>query len=104
MVPDKLLYSIVTHPITSMIQWETLFSKVSSVIDNLTLARGDSSGAGNLGFEIITANRLKLGRNNKRSLEGSVKRMRMCLISWREIERFMQSGTLFLWIIFTTIW
>ena len=35
------------------------------------MARGDSSNVSNLGFEIITPNRLKMGRNNNRSLEGS---------------------------------
>ena len=34
-----------------------------------TLAKGSTSTASNLGYE-ITANRLKLGRNNSRSLEG----------------------------------
>ena len=63
-----------THP---SIQWETIFLKVSSAIDDLPLARGDSSKAGNLGFEIITANRLKLGRNNKHSLEVSWIRLEM---------------------------
>ena len=35
------------------------------------MAKGNTSNATNLGFEIITPNRLKLGRNNYRSLEGS---------------------------------
>ncbi len=34
-----------------------------------TLARGNTSTASNLGYEIMTANRLKLGRNNNRSLD-----------------------------------
>ena len=32
------------------------------------MARGDSSSTKNLGYDIITANCLKLGRNNLRSM------------------------------------
>ena len=35
------------------------------------MAKGNTSNATNLGYEIITPNRLKLGRNNYCSLEGS---------------------------------
>jgi len=58
-----------TNPMTCM-QWDTLFSRISNMIDNLPIARGDSSNETALGYEIITPNRLKLGRNNYRSLEG----------------------------------
>ena len=59
-----------TVPMTCM-QWETLFSRISNALDNLPLARGNRSNRLALGYEIITPNRLKLGRNNARSLEGS---------------------------------
>ena len=59
-----------TVPMTSL-QWDTLFSRISNSIDNLPIARGDNSNETSLGYEIITPNRLKLGRNNYRSLEGS---------------------------------
>ena len=59
-----------TNPMTS-IQWETLFAKVASNINDLPIARGDSSSVSNVGFEILTPNRLLLGRNNFRSLEGN---------------------------------
>ena len=52
-------------------QWDTLFSRISNTLDNLPIARGDTSNESALGYEIITPNRLKLGRNNSRSLEGS---------------------------------
>ena len=52
-------------------QWETLFLRISNALDNLPLARGDNSTGSALVYEIITPNRLKLGRNNTRSLEGS---------------------------------
>ena len=57
------------HPQT-VLQWETLFSKIANTVDNLPMAKGNTSDATNLGYEIITPNRLKLGRNNFRSLEG----------------------------------
>ena len=58
------------HPQTAL-QWETLFSKVANTVDNLPMAKGSTSNASNLGYEIITPNRLKLGRNNFRTLDGS---------------------------------
>ncbi len=59
-----------SHPMTCL-QWDTLFSRISNSIDNLPLALGNTSNETALGYEIITPNRLKLGRNNYRSLEGS---------------------------------
>ena len=58
-----------TVPMTCL-QWDTLFSRISNALDNLPLARGDKTNESALGYEIITPNRLKLGRNNSRSLEG----------------------------------
>ena len=51
------------HPQT-VLQWETLFSKIASTVDNLPMAKGNSKNAANLGYEIITPNRLKLDWNN----------------------------------------
>ena len=44
---------------TSMtaLQWETLFSKIVKTLDNLPNAKGNDTATGNLGSEIITANR-----------------------------------------------
>ena len=56
-------------PMTCL-QWDALFSRISNTIDNLPIARGDTSNETSLGYEIITPNRLKLGQNNHRSLEG----------------------------------
>ena len=50
------------------VQWQALFAKVASALDDLPLAKGDTSNTSHLGFEILTANRLKLGRNNNRAL------------------------------------
>ena len=52
------------------LQWETLFSKVVNTSDNLPITKGNATATGNLGSEIITANRIKLGRKNFRSLGG----------------------------------
>jgi hypothetical protein len=49
-----------------------LFAKISNHVDNLPIARGSASAAYDLGWEIITPNRLKLGRNNFRQLDGNV--------------------------------
>ena len=59
-----------SHPQT-VLQWETLFSKIANTVDNLPMAKGHTSNSSNLGCEIITPNKLKLGRNNYQSLEGS---------------------------------
>ena len=53
------------------LQWETLFAKIANTIDDLPLARGDTTNRTDIGYEILTANRVKLGRNNQRSLVGS---------------------------------
>ena len=57
-----------TTPMTSL-NWETTFCKIASALDDLPIAKGDSSNVTNLGYEILTCNRLKLGRNNARALE-----------------------------------
>ena len=54
----------------SSIQWETLFARLSSDLNDIPIARGDTSTVSNLGLEILTPNRLLLGRNNARSLQG----------------------------------
>ena len=58
------------HISMTALQWETLFSKVVNTLDNLPIAKGNATATGNLGSEIITTNRIKLGRNNFRSLGG----------------------------------
>ena len=41
---------------------QTVLSKIANMVDNLPTAKGNKSNATNLGYEIITPNRLKLGR------------------------------------------
>ena len=52
------------------LEWETLFAKIANAINDLPIAKGNCSNVKDLGFEMITPNRLLLGRNNFRSLEG----------------------------------
>ena len=59
-----------THPRTAL-QWETLFALISYTGDNVPIAKGNSTSLSNVGYDIITLNRLKLGKNNNRSLEGA---------------------------------
>ena len=54
----------------SMMQWETV-AEIGNAINNLAIALGNISGD----FEpmdLITRNRLLMGRNNERSPEGSL--------------------------------
>lgn len=59
-----------SHAMTAL-SWQTLFSKIASDIDNVPMCKGNASNAADFGFDIITPNRLKLGRNNYRALEDS---------------------------------
>lgn len=63
--------SVKSETVMTAIQWETLFSKISSQVDDVPIAKCANTNALDPGWEIITPNRLKLGRNNNRSLEGS---------------------------------
>jgi hypothetical protein len=56
----------------TLIGWETLFCRIASQVDDLPIARGSATSATDLGWEIISPNRLKLGRNNHRNLEGEI--------------------------------
>ena len=56
-------------PMTTL-GWETLFAKISSTIDDTPLARSNNSNAYDAGFEVLTPNRVKIGRNNFRPMSG----------------------------------
>lgn len=60
-----------SDPLTA-IGWETVFAKVANQIDDVPFAMGNTSNVHDFGKELLTANRIKLGRNNYRSLEGSI--------------------------------
>ena len=55
-------------PMTAL-QWETLFSKVSCALDDIPIARDRPQKKEDPGWDIITPNRLKMGRNSQRSLD-----------------------------------
>jgi hypothetical protein len=57
-------------PITPL-EWETIFSRVANVLNDIPLAKGNSSNVSDLGFDILTPNKLIMGRNNYRSLQGA---------------------------------
>jgi len=63
--------SVNSNECLTPIGWETLFSRIANNLDDLPLAKGNCSKVADFGFEIITPNRLKLGRNNNRSLDDS---------------------------------
>ena len=56
----------------SVLQWENIFSKISNMMNDLPIAKCTRSNAADPGWDIITPNRLQLGRNNMRSLEGNI--------------------------------
>ena len=55
----------------SLLQWETLSAVIANQINNLPLAIGDVSGDFEC-LDLITPNRLLLGRNNGRSIDGLI--------------------------------
>ncbi len=59
----------VEHSLTP-IQWETIFCKMASEIDDIPIAIGDKSSSADFGWQILTPNRFKLGRSNNFAVEG----------------------------------
>ena len=70
----SMLSKLAISTSTSMtaLQWETCFTRIANQLDDLPMAKGNSSNVSDIGWDIITPNRLKLGRNNNRSLSGSI--------------------------------
>ncbi len=69
----------------SVIQWETLCASISNSINDLPIAKGNQ--VADLEFaDLITPNRLKLGRNNARSPDGPL------FVTGKE-EKIIQSNT-----------
>ena len=56
--------------ILSFLNWETLFHRISNDLNNLPISRASSTGTTRPEWNILTPNRLLIGRNNKRSLSG----------------------------------
>ena len=64
--------SVDTSAPLTVLQWETVFTKIANHLDNIPIAKGNNSNNSDLGFDILTPNRMKLGKNNYRSLNGSI--------------------------------
>ena len=71
---EMLLKSAINtqSPLTPL-QWETVFCKMASEIDDIPLARADRSNSADLGWDILTPNRFKLGRSHNRVLQGPIR-------------------------------
>ncbi len=69
----------------TLLEWETVFARIASQVDDVPIARGSANAATDLGWEIITPNRLKLGRNAHRNLEGPVVWITIRRASWSGI-------------------
>ena len=57
----------------SLLQWKTLGSTIANTINNLPLSLGNISGDLQV-IDLITPNRLLLGRNNERSPDAGLSR------------------------------
>ena len=70
-IRSMLAKTIVTQTKNSVMGWETIFAIVANMINNVPIARIASSTTSSRGEadEILTPNRILLGRNNFRSLE-----------------------------------
>ena len=64
--------SVKDNTCMTALQWETLFAKISSHMNDLPMAKSDRSNFGDATWDLLTPNRLLLGRNNLRSLEGPI--------------------------------
>ena len=60
----------------TVIEWETLFSRCSNELDELPICRLDRATNDDFGWDLLTPNRLKLGRSNQRSLDGPISILR----------------------------
>ena len=55
----------------SPIMWEMTFARIANSLNDLPIAKGNAhSGTATRNFDIITPNRLLLGRNNRRGMSG----------------------------------
>lgn len=52
------------------LMWEVMFARIANALNDLPIAEGNTSNTVTRNFNIITPNRLLLGRNNRRGLSG----------------------------------
>ena len=57
-----------TDKVLTVLEWETLFKKAGNLMDEIPVAKGNSSSGTTSQWELLTPNRAKLGRNNNRDL------------------------------------
>ena len=50
--------------------WETTFAQIANALNDLPIAKSNNSNSQTERFDVITLNRLLLGRNNRRGLRG----------------------------------
>ena len=60
-------------PPKTHIAWETTFAQISNQLNDLPMAKSGTSKVEDPFWDVITPNRLILGRNNNRSLQGRMK-------------------------------
>ena len=68
---EKLRDSV--PPPKTHIAWETTFAQISNQLNDLPMAKSGTSKVNDPFWDVITPNRLILGRNNNRSLQGRMK-------------------------------
>ena len=68
----KSINKSVSNKRLSILQWETLGASISNCINNMPLALGNIKSSTE-SLDLLTPNRLRLGRNNERSPEGPVR-------------------------------
>ena len=68
---NKSISKTASNERLSLMQWETIGAKISNAINNLPLALGSTTSSFET-LDLLTPNRLKLGRNNNRSPTGKM--------------------------------
>ena len=68
----KSINKTVSNERLSLLQWETLGSTIANSINNMPLALNTPISASSEFIDLLTPNRLKLGRNNERSPVGTM--------------------------------
>ena len=69
------------------VQWETLFSHISQNLNDIPIAKVNRSSIDDFAWDVITPNRLLLGKNVNRSLNGNIE-----MESGPELERLMEKN------------
>ena len=68
----KSISKTVSNERLAMLEWETLAATIANTINNMPLALGSSVNPSTEFIDLLTPNRLKLGRNNERSPIGAM--------------------------------